>query len=262
MAAGKVFLAFDILCGAASILNLTIISVERTFAVICPAKHRNLSRNRPIIYGGIASVWFVSMILGFIFSYIIPEIKTSYSIIILVCLIFLIPTMVIICSYIMIFHAVKTRVFQHNSFRHEVRLAVMIGIVIVLFLLCWFPFFLFNILAEYCTCWSIEFVKLIPAVKYLHYCNSTMNPLIYAYRNADYRRAFKKILYHVFTCGRAANFDLRNERAASFRTTLPSQGLSACRDELCNSTDPEKVALESSSRLLEVKPAKSDVFAE
>ncbi len=253
MTAGKVYVAFDILCGAASILNLTIISIERTFAVKSPAKHRNLSRNRPIIYGGIASVWIIAMLLAFLHVYVLPAINPSkFNIIILVIMIFFIPTFIIIGSYVMIFHAVKTRVLQHKTIKKEVRLAAMIGIVIILFLFCWFPFFLFNILSEHCSCWNATFSSLIPAVKYLHYGNSTMNPIIYAYRNADYRRAFKKIIYHVFTCGRTVNLDTRSERAMSFRSTLPSQGNSACR-EFCLSPENEKIVLESSTALLEVK---------
>lgn len=223
--AGKVYAAFDILCGAASILNLTFISVERTFAVKFPAKHRNVSRSRTIIHGGIASVWVISVILAFLFSYALYFVTDNKVLILtLTIIIFIIPTIVIICSYISIFHAVKTRDNFHQTFKREVRLAAMIGIVIVLFLLCWFPFFLFNLMAEFCSCWNDTWASLIPAVKYLHYTNSTMNPLIYAYRNSDYRRAFKKLLYKVFTCGRYGRYVTSRERALSARSTYASQG--------------------------------------
>ncbi|XP_065071997.1 D(2) dopamine receptor A-like isoform X2 [Rhopilema esculentum] len=229
--AGTVYMAFDILCGAASILNLTLISVERTIAVKFPAKHRNLSRNRPIIHGGIASVWIISIILAVLFGFALPALtRTRHLILMLVIITFVIPTMIIIFSYVTIFHSVKTRESFHHTLRYEVRLAAMIGIVIILFLLCWFPFFLFNLLAEYCSCWSASFSKLIPAVKYLHYSNSTMNPIIYAYRNSDYRRAFKKLFYKFMTCGRFARYETRSERAMSARSTLASQAQSAYRE--------------------------------
>ena len=227
------YTSFDILCGAASILNLTLISMERTIAVTFPAKHRNLSRNRPIIYGGIASVWITSFTLALLFGYILPVLSISeHRILTLTIIIFVIPTIVIICSYGTIFHAVKTRENFHHTFKYEVRLAVMIGIVIILFLLCWFPFFLFNLLSKYCSCWNATYTKYIPAIKFLHYSNSTMNPIIYAYRNSDYRRALKKLLCKFFTCGKFARLETRSERAMSARSTLASQAQSAYRETI------------------------------
>lgn len=236
--AAAVYTALDILCGAASILNLTLISVERTIAVKFPAKHRNLSRNRPIIYGGIASVWILSVILAVLFGYALPRlVKSSHVILSVTIIIFVIPTVVIIFSYVTIFHAVKTRENFHHTFRYEVRLAAMIGIVIILFLLCWFPFFLFNLLAEFCACWNSTYAKFIPAIKYLHYSNSTMNPIIYAYRNSDYRRALRKLLYKFFTCGKLARYETRSERAMSARSTLASQAQSAYRETVIESKE-------------------------
>jgi len=76
----------------------------------------------------------------------------------------------------------------------ETRLAGMIAIVIVLFFICWLPFFLINILYTYCSphvCDHALLEKMIPFVKFLHYSNSMMNPIVYAYRNSNYRRVFK-----------------------------------------------------------------------
>ena len=233
-----IYTAFDILCGAASILNLTLISVERTMAVVFPAKHRNLSRNRPIIYGGIASVWVISLTLALLFGYALPVlVKWNHLILTLTIIIFVIPTIIIIFSYTMIFHAVKTRDILHHTFKYEVRLAAMIGIVIILFLLCWFPFFLFNLLAEYCSCWDSAYAKFIPAIKFLHYSNSTMNPIIYAYRNSDYRRALKKLICKFFTCGSLSRIETRSERGMSCRSTLASQAQSAYRETVLEAKD-------------------------
>lgn len=262
--AGAVYTAFDILCGAASILNLTLISMERTIAVIFPAKHRNLSRNRPIIYGGIASVWLISAILAVLFGYALPAVTNSRHLILsLTIIIFVVPTIVIIFSYVTIFHAVKTRENFHHTFKYEVRLAAMIGIVIVLFLLCWFPFFLFNLLAEYCTCWNNTYAKFIPAIKYLHYSNSTMNPIIYAYRNSDYRRALKKLLYKFFTCGKLARYETRSERAMSARSTFASQAQSAYRETVLEAkdiSDNGNYRNECVKSLLESKAVKNGVL--
>ena len=231
-------------------------------AVVFPAKHRNLSRNRPIIYGGIASVWIVSVALAVLFGFILND-AANTPILTLTILIFIIPTVIIIFSYVTIFYVVKTREHFHHTFKYELRLTAMIGIVIVLFLLCWFPFFLFNLLARYCPCWDTRYVKFIPAIKYLHYSNSTMNPVIYAYRNSDYRRALKKLLYKVFTCGSFSRLETRSERAMSGRSTLASQAHSAYRETVLEAKDSSMNGTythDCEHGLLEVPPYKNGPF--
>ena len=40
----RVYRIFDIICGVSSVLNLTVISLERCYALIYPLKHRNISK--------------------------------------------------------------------------------------------------------------------------------------------------------------------------------------------------------------------------
>ena len=40
----RVYRLFDIICGVSSVLNLTVISLERCYALIYPLKHRNISK--------------------------------------------------------------------------------------------------------------------------------------------------------------------------------------------------------------------------
>ena len=46
-------------------------------------------------------------------------------------------------------------------------------------------------------------VLIVDLLFWLGYFNSTMNPIIYAYFNRDFRNAFKDTLRNIYTCGRA-----------------------------------------------------------
>lgn len=192
-----IYVAFDIMCGVASILNLTMISLERAFAVVRPATHRNLSRQRHLIFSGLIFVWafaFLNSALYYLKAYYQWKAYNIY----IVCIGFVLPTLVIIGSYITIYIVAQKHVSEGRRLHQEMRLAGMIAIVIALFLSCWFPFFLLNILFNYCRpphCEIMIMRRSVPYVKFLHYSNSMMNPVVYAYRNSDYREAFRSLLY-------------------------------------------------------------------
>uniref|UniRef100_A0A3Q3AF40 Adrenergic, alpha-2D-, receptor b n=1 Tax=Kryptolebias marmoratus TaxID=37003 RepID=A0A3Q3AF40_KRYMA len=86
----------------------------------------------------------------------------------------------------------KTKVAQMREKRFTFVLAVVMGV----FVLCWFPFFftysLHAICRENCTIPETLFDLFF----WIGYCNSCLNPIIYTIFNRDFRRAFKKILFH------------------------------------------------------------------
>ncbi|XP_066911282.1 octopamine receptor beta-2R-like [Clytia hemisphaerica] len=191
-----VFLALDVMLGVASIVHLTVISLERLFAVIRPATHRNLSRQTHLVRIAVFAVWgfaIVNSALSFVKTYYGWKAYNIYIVVIG----FVVPALIIVCSYVAIYRVAQQHISEQKKLKQEMRLAGMIAIVIILFIVCWFPFFLINILYEYCyppECSHVIIEKSIPFVKFLHYSNSMMNPLVYAYRNSDYRQAFKNLL--------------------------------------------------------------------
>ncbi|XP_019840865.2 5-hydroxytryptamine receptor 5B [Bos indicus] len=73
----------------------------------------------------------------------------------------------------------------------EKRAAVMVGILIGVFVLCWIPFFLAELIGPLCACslppiWKSVFL-------WLGYSNSFFNPLIYTAFNKNYNNAFKNL---------------------------------------------------------------------
>eukprot|EP00794_Sanderia_malayensis_P005311 gene5311-5980_t len=214
-----IYIGLDIVCGTASILNLTMISLERMYAVRFPATHRNIAHKRRVILGGIGFVWFFAFSLSGLAGLKIANVWSGYTYLVVI-FAFVLPTIVIVASYMAIFHTMKCRQEQHWRFKQEIRVAIMIGIVIVLFLICWLPFFIFNIVFYHvCPCKPNHVLfPLIPIVKYMHYSNSLMNPIIYAYRYPDYRNAFKKML---FRC-HCQKDDFYRQRTASVKSTMSS----------------------------------------
>ncbi|XP_041477562.1 alpha-1A adrenergic receptor-like [Lytechinus variegatus] len=79
------------------------------------------------------------------------------------------------------------------TFNREKKVAKTLGIVVSVFFLCWFPFFFLLPLTSACTSCYVPPLA-FNIFFWLGYCNSFMNPLIYAVSNMTFRRAFKKIL--------------------------------------------------------------------
>ncbi|XP_025423460.1 octopamine receptor beta-3R-like [Sipha flava] len=87
-----------------------------------------------------------------------------------------------------------------TSWRTEHKAARTLGIIMGVFLLCWLPFFLWYVIATLCgdPCSFPE--TLVTVLFWIGYFNSSLNPLIYAYFNRDFREAFKNTLQCVFPC--------------------------------------------------------------
>lgn len=98
-------------------------------------------------------------------------------------------------------HKVITMI-QVKRFRMETKAAKTLGIIVGGFILCWLPFFTMYLVRAFCrncihpTVFSVLF--------WLGYCNSAINPCIYALFSKDFRFAFKSIICKCF-CKRRTN---------------------------------------------------------
>ncbi|XP_055621426.1 octopamine receptor beta-2R [Toxorhynchites rutilus septentrionalis] len=81
--------------------------------------------------------------------------------------------------------------------KREHKAARTLGIIMGTFILCWLPFFLWYIITSLCdACPNPDIV--VALVFWVGYFNSTLNPLIYAYFNRDFREAFRNTLDCMF----------------------------------------------------------------
>ena len=83
---------------------------------------------------------------------------------------------------------------------NKVRVTRMIIIVIVIFAVCWLPLQLLLLLKAfgiYST--GNKFITLMVFAQCLAYCNSCMNPILYAFFSTNYRAAF----WEIISCGKS-----------------------------------------------------------
>ena len=96
------------------------------------------------------------------------------------------------CIYTQVCSAV-TRQFIAGEYMQRVRAGV--------FLACWFPFFTLNIINAICIRYDVQggpvcdvHPALFSFLVWLGYINSFLNPVIYTVFNAEFRRAFRRLL--------------------------------------------------------------------
>lgn len=102
---------------------------------------------------------------------------------------------------------------QVKRFRMETKAAKTLGIIVGGFIICWLPFFTMYLFRAFCkecvndVAFSIMF--------WLGYCNSAINPCIYALFSKDFRFAFKRIICRCFCSGKQERKDSRHHRRGS-----------------------------------------------
>lgn len=190
-----VHIAFDVFSGMASAFTLTVISLERVYAIFCPLRYRSLSRATYFVV--LAEVWILAgaltgtWLLG-LFKIIHPKIFDFA-----LALLSFTSLMLMIGSYVALW--LKIKIWSRNQHRaageKDRNLAVAIAIVTAVFLMTWTPFHIMNILVNF----KASLLDGIPyeviyLAKFLHYGNSIVNPVIYCYKISEFRRALKNLI--------------------------------------------------------------------
>lgn len=102
----------------------------------------------------------------------------------------------------------------------EQKAAKTLGIVVGVFILCWLPFFVLNIILGICGAECVSSPDIIfPVFTWFGYINSGVNPIIYALSMRDFRRAFGRI---VFCCCPRYRFYHNRRRQKTCRSTASS----------------------------------------
>ena len=190
----------DIAVGVASILNLTAVSVCRYIQVMKPYRYTETVTNRKVV-SGIVTIWVFSGTIAFLKGMIprstgIWYYQPGYQLLVFFSS-FVLPLTGISYCYFHVFKEVSRQ--QHRILGGQplpdsagspadVKAIRTIAIVILMFVICWCPFFIVVLVNGFCNC--VTNMYLISFVKIMHYSSSALNPVIYVWRNTGYRKAF------------------------------------------------------------------------
>uniref|UniRef100_A0A8C4RG44 G-protein coupled receptors family 1 profile domain-containing protein n=1 Tax=Erpetoichthys calabaricus TaxID=27687 RepID=A0A8C4RG44_ERPCA len=184
-----------------SSLHLVIISVDRYFAVCDPFFYnRNVTNLRTGMC--IVFIWLFASLYTYLFIFksgglLVADLFIDYL------LSFIIPFSVMIGLYSKILlvakiHTNKIKFGEHkdlsskqnadkSSFKRKYKAMKTVGIVILVFLACWTPYYLFHFASNF-----VVFSRgLLYVVQWTALFNSSFNPLIYGFFYPWFRKAFK-----------------------------------------------------------------------
>lgn len=187
--------AVDVFSGMASVFTLTVISIERVYAIYCPLRYRSLSKAAYFII--LAEVWFIAGALSGTWMLTFFEIIHHDIFAFSLGLLSFASLMVMLAAYVALWLKIKlwSKHQQGLLGDRERSVAVAIVIVTVVFLLTWSPFHIMNILINFKQSLFDGFpYQVIYLAKFLHYSNSFVNPIIYCFKISEFRRALKNLL--------------------------------------------------------------------
>ncbi|KAG7460168.1 hypothetical protein MATL_G00218580 [Megalops atlanticus] len=211
----RVVMTVDSLNQFTSIFCLTVMSIDRYLAVVHPIKSTKWRKPRMAKTINLA-VWGVSLLVNLpivIYSGLItkndscfctivwPEPQEAYYTAFMFYTFFLgffLPLTVICLCYLLIIIKVKSsgiRVGSSKRKRSERKVTRMVSIVVAVFVLCWLPFYVFNVTSV------TGSINTTPALKstfdfvvVLGYANSCANPILYAFLSENFKKSFQNVL--------------------------------------------------------------------
>ena len=190
------YTTMDIFSGISSILHFMAISMERYFCVGWAVKHRNTPKY--VYYIALFMVWLISALAACVI--VIPSIDPKDQVLVASVVFFLLPLTIIVVAYAAIWKIATTRMNNNpskRSLKREIRTATTIAFVIGFFFVAWTPFFVTQIIVFYCTKCPFNWSAFI-FCKFLHYSNSSINPIVYGVRIPEFRKTFKFIIKRIF----------------------------------------------------------------
>ncbi|XP_075184136.1 N-formyl peptide receptor 3-like isoform X1 [Anomaloglossus baeobatrachus] len=184
-----------------SVLLLTAMSIDRCVSVICPIWVK-VHKTNQLVRIAVAIIWVLSFLLTGVVYYLFRfyfmdvsewcqlhsyktdvfiNIKHTIRLIRLVIMLG-IPFLIIFTSYATIFMRIRNNKRPQRSYR-------IITAVVLCFIICWFPYYIWPLVSPYDGRDSVYFtINLI--VSNLACLNSCINPIIYVFVGRDFQQGF------------------------------------------------------------------------
>nr|XP_055042970.1 trace amine-associated receptor 4-like [Misgurnus anguillicaudatus] len=226
----KVHSSLDITLCISSLIHLSLISIDRYWAICDPLKYKMRITNNTVtvcitftwifsfvysfsvVFSGVNAVGLEALILQMsCFGGCAVFINKEWGLTCLI-LLFIIPGTIMSALYIIIFNVVKkhakvlsekvsvitTGVNIQSSAHRERKAAKTLALVMAVFFLCWLPLSIAAAVEPF-----LNFVTpadVFEALVWLSYFNSTFNPLIYGFFYPCFQKAFKTLI-STYICG-------------------------------------------------------------
>ena len=181
----------DMFTGLSSIFTLTVISLERLFAISQPLRHRQLSSRNYVI--AIVMPWILSLTVTSVRVLQYYSIVTRHQILTVVIISLSTPLLITFTSYGVIWRKQTSRIQNGVRARREARLSKTLFLITGTFVLTWLPFQVLVVVVIMCVPCSKMHIVVVFVIKLLHFSNSLINFLIYCLRMPDYRKAVSQI---------------------------------------------------------------------
>ncbi|EDO31890.1 predicted protein, partial [Nematostella vectensis] len=207
----------EILGSTASITSLCVIGYDRHLAISAPLTyHARMTSRRALV--AITCCWvYAACCAALSFVNISPSIQPTSGIFyawFISLAAFFMPLVIILSFYCRIFiiavgqakklskepYVYGTEKERRSVFRRELKITKTLAVVIGAFVVCWAPFFTIIIRFALCSPHCTTDPALISVSKWLHYCSTFINPIIYTLLTRGFRRAFTRVLW--CRCGR------------------------------------------------------------
>ena len=179
----------------ASLANISLISLERLHATLFPFRHCLIGRW--VYLTTIFFSWLFSLTLSFVFSLLHLRASLATSLYVNLSYIFL-SLLILTVSYVIIISTVKKNPPSFNAgpaLSQERKLTVTLFTVTVVSVLTILPWVIWSVIAHHTQsklCPAV-FLRIHSLFDLLFFFNSIGNPLIYAIRMQEFRKAARKL---------------------------------------------------------------------
>ena len=179
----------------ASLANISLISLDRLHATLFPFRHCLIGRR--VYLTTIFCSWLFSLTLSSVFSLLYLRASLATSLYVSVCYIFL-SLFILTVSYVIIISTVKNNPPFPNAgpaLSQERKLTVTLFTVTVVSVLTILPWVIWSVIALHIQiqlCPAVIF-RIYYSLKVIYFFNSIVNPLIYAIRMQEFRKAARKL---------------------------------------------------------------------
>ncbi|XP_069140043.1 5-hydroxytryptamine receptor 4-like [Argopecten irradians] len=259
--------SLDVMFTTTSIIHLSCLAIDRYLAICRPFLHERL--NNSVIAGMIVACWLTPILISFVpimngwnlfgiedlYGCLFPDASTCGFIVntafAVVCstIAFYLPTIFMIVCNVKIFLAAEKQAkhirslelhlhkHQTGKLKRETKAAKTISIIMGCFCVCWFPFFILNIIDPLIG-YKIPYIPWTVAL-WLGYLNSMLNPFLYYNFNRAFRIAFRRLLTFK-VCRGVSEFEDEYVSVANLSTTeVTHNGHSPANTEVSNPMSTE-----------------------